>query len=60
MFLVIDENMRLCLCMMFPNLNSIFALPTLIATFASSGLQAGAVEQGRILKQGLYHDKRPQ
>ena len=28
MFLFIDENMRLCFYMMFPNLNSFFALPT--------------------------------
>jgi hypothetical protein len=39
------------------NLNSLLALPTLIAALASSGLLAGAVVQDRSSNQGLYHYK---
>ena len=45
---------------MFPNLNSLLALPTLIAALTSLGLQEGAVLQGRSKNQGLSHDKGPQ
>jgi hypothetical protein len=44
----------------FPNLNSLLAIPTLIAALASSGLQAEVVVQDRSSIQGLYHDKGPQ
>jgi hypothetical protein len=36
---------------MFPNLNSLLALPTLIASGGNSARQE--------LNQGIYHDKRP-
>jgi hypothetical protein len=45
---------------MIQNLNSFFALPTLIATFASSGLQVEAEVLGRSSNHELYHDKGPQ
>jgi hypothetical protein len=40
--------------------NSLLALPTLIADFKSSGLQARLEVQNRILNQGIYPDKGPQ
>ena len=43
---------------MFPNLNSLLALTTLIAALANLGWQAGAVVQGRSSNQGLYYIKR--
>ena len=42
---------------MFPNLNSFFALPTLIAALASSGLQARAVVQIRDFIMSKGHNK---
>jgi hypothetical protein len=47
----------------FPNLNSLLALPTLIATLASSACKEGGGEvvvQDRSSNLGLYHDKGPQ
>ena len=45
---------------MFPNLNSLLALTTLIAALANLGWQAGAVVQGSSSNQGLYYIKRSQ
>jgi hypothetical protein len=42
-------ELQLCsyIIIMFPNLNSFLALPTLVTSLTSSGLQAGAIVQDR-------------